>query len=202
MKAAYEKDETRTADDNPSHDEKNGVINTKEVQRFKQYYAEIRGGEIRGVREQVRCDEEGLSPGFVADQWAQHPVGERRAQDGQVQRDEECPSSGFVTDQVEVQYPAGGHQVHRVRGDLHRGGEQVRGVLHLGGHQVHLDEGPRKVLDSPKKSSSAWGVNCTQVPTSTCHNHCTCTYPSHTAPHQVKTIKEYPDKFVVAEMTR
>lgn len=70
------------------------------------------------------------------------------------------------------------------------------------GHQVHLDEGPRKVLDSPKKSSSAWGVNCTQVPTSTCHNHCTCTYPSHTAPHQVKTIKEYPDKFVVAEMTR
>ena len=78
------------------------MINTEEVHRFKQYYAEIRGGEIRGVREQVRCDEEGLSPGLVADQWAQHPVGERRAQEGQVRRDKECPSSGFVTDQVAV----------------------------------------------------------------------------------------------------
>ena len=118
----HEENETRTADDSTSHDEKYGVINTKEVYGSKQYYAEIRGGEIRGVREQVRCDEEGLSPGLVADQWAQHPAGERHAQDGQVRRDEECPSSGFVTDQVEVQYPAGGHQVHQVRGDLRREG--------------------------------------------------------------------------------
>ena len=42
----YEKDKTRTYN-NSSHDEKYGVINTEEVRRFEQYYAEIRGGEIR-----------------------------------------------------------------------------------------------------------------------------------------------------------
>ena len=47
VKAVHEENETRTADDNPSHDEKYGVINTEEVRRFEQYYAEIRGGEIR-----------------------------------------------------------------------------------------------------------------------------------------------------------
>ena len=44
VKAVHEENETRTADDNPSHDEKYGVINTKEVYGSKQYYAEIRGG--------------------------------------------------------------------------------------------------------------------------------------------------------------
>ena len=122
VKTVNKEDKTRTYDDNPSHDEKYGGTYTEEELKFEEYYAEIRGGEIRGVRKQVRCDEEGLSPGFVADQWAQPPAGERLTQDGQVRRDEECPSSGFVTDQVEVQYPAGGHQVHQLRGDLRREG--------------------------------------------------------------------------------
>ena len=41
VKALYEKDKTRNADDNPSYDKKYRVTIPEEVHRFKQYYAEI-----------------------------------------------------------------------------------------------------------------------------------------------------------------
>ena len=64
----YKVDKTRTHDDNPSHDEKYRGTYTEEELRFEEYYAEIRGGEIRGVRAEVLRDEEDLSPGVAADQ--------------------------------------------------------------------------------------------------------------------------------------
>ena len=71
----YEVDKTRAHDDSPSHDEKY----TEKKLRFKEYYAEIRGGDIRGVRAQGLRDVEALSPGIATDQvGVQHP-GEGRA---------------------------------------------------------------------------------------------------------------------------
>ena len=46
MTAALEKNETRTYDDNSSHDEKYEETNTEEVHRFKQYYAEFEAGRF------------------------------------------------------------------------------------------------------------------------------------------------------------
>ena len=75
----YEVDKTRTHDDSPSHDEKYRGTHSEEELRFKEYYAEIRGGDIRGVRAHVLRDGEALSPEIAADQVGVQHSGEGRA---------------------------------------------------------------------------------------------------------------------------